>query len=89
MSDNWVFRNLIWTASDVGDYADAMVLKMKDIRWFPFELWGAGLPHIETGDAIEITDKNGNTHTSYVLTRTLDGIQDLQDTFINGELDVF
>ena len=89
MSDNWVFRNLIWTASDVGDYADAMVLKMKDIRWFPFELWGAGLPHIETGDAIEITDKNGNTHTSYVLTRTLDGIQDLQDTFINGELDIF
>lgn len=89
MSDNWLFRNLIWTAEDVGDYADAMVLKMKDIRWFPFEMWAAGLPHIETGDAIEITDKNGNTHTSYVLTRTLDGIQNLQDTFINGELDIF
>ena len=89
MSDNWLFRNLIWNASDVGDYADAMVLKMKDIRWFPFEMWAAGLPHIETGDAIEITDKNGNTHTSYVLTRTLDGIQNLQDTFINGELDIF
>ena len=89
MSDNWLFRNLIWTAEDVGDYADAMVLKMKDIRWFPFEMWAAGLPHIETGDAIEITDKNGDTHTSYVLTRTLNGIQDLQDTFINGELDVF
>lgn len=89
MSDNWLFLNLVWTAADVGDYADAMVLKMKDIRWFPFELWGAGLPHIETGDAIEITDKNGDTHTSYVLTRTLDGVQNLQDTFINGELDVF
>lgn len=89
MSDNWLFRNLIWTAEDVGDYADAMVLKMKDIRWFPFEMWAAGLPHIETGDAIEITDKNGDTHTSYVLTRTLDGIQNLQDTFINGELDIF
>ena len=89
MSDNWLFRNLIWTEADVGDYADAMVLKMKDIRWFPFEMWAAGLPHIETGDAIEITDKNGNTHTSYVLTRTLDGIQNLQDTFINGELDIF
>lgn len=89
MSDNWLFHNLIWTAEDVGDYADAMVLKMKDIRWFPFEMWAAGLPHIETGDAIEITDKNGDTHTSYVLTRTLDGIQNLQDTFINGELDIF
>lgn len=89
MSDNWLFRNLVWTAEDVGTYADAMVEKMRDIRWFPFELWGAGLPHIETGDAIEITDKNGDTHTSYVLTRTLSGVQDLQDTFINGELDIF
>ena len=89
MSDNWLFRNLVWTAADVGDYADAMVLKMKDIRWFPFEMWCAGLPYVETGDAIEITDKQGNTHTSYVLTRTLDGIHNLQDTFINGELDIF
>lgn len=89
MSDNWLFRNLIWTAADVGDYADAMVLKMKDIRWFPYEMWCAGLPYVETGDAIEITDKQGNTHTSYVLTRTLDGIHNLQDTFINGELDIF
>jgi len=89
MSDNWLFRNLVWTAADVGAYADAMVLKMKDVKWFPFELWCAGLPYIETGDAIEITDKQGNTHTSYVLTRTLDGIQNLQDTFVNGELDIF
>ena len=89
MSDNWLFRNLVWTPEQVGDYADAMVDKMRDIRWFPFEMWAAGLPHIETGDAIEITDKNGDTYTSYVLTRTLNGIQNLQDTFINGELDVF
>ena len=89
MSDNWLFRNLVWTAEDVGAYADAMVLKMKDVRWFPFELWCAGLPYIETGDAIEITDRQGDTHTSYVLTRTLEGIHNLQDTFINGELDIF
>lgn len=89
MSDNWLFRNLIWTDEDVGDYADAMVTKMQDIRWFPFEMWAVGMPYIETGDAIEITDKQGNTHTSYVLTRTLNGIQNLQDTFVNGELNIF
>jgi len=89
MSDNWFFRNLVWTDEDVGDYADAMVEKMRDIRWFPFEMWAVGMPYIETGDAIEITDKQGNTHTSYVLTRTLNGIQNLQDTFVNGELDIF
>ena len=89
MSDNWLFRNLVWTAADVGDYADAMVTKMQGIKWFPFEMWLAGLPYVETGDAIEITDRNGGTHTSYVLQRQLSGIQNLQDTYINGELDIF
>lgn len=89
MSDNWLLKNLVWTAEEVGAYADAMVEKMRDIRWFPFELWGVGMPHIEPGDAIEITDKNGDTHTSYVLQRQLNGIQNLQDTYINGELDIF
>ena len=89
MNDNWLFRNLIWTAEDVGDYADAMVAKMQNIRWFPFEMWAAGLPYVETGDAIEITDRNGGSHVSYVLQRQLQGIQNLQDTYVNGELDIF
>jgi len=89
MSDNWLFRNLVWDAADVGAYADAMVLKMRDIKWFPFEMWAAGLPYVETGDAIEITDKEGDTYVSYILQRQLNGIQNLQDTYINGELDIF
>lgn len=89
MSDNWLFLNLVWTAEAVGDYADAMVIKMRKISWFPFEMWSVGLPYIETGDAIEITDREGNTYTSYVLQRQLSGIQNLQDTYINGELNVF
>lgn len=88
MSDNWLFRNLIWTAADVGDYADAMVPKMQDITWFPFEMWCAGLPYLETGDEIEIP-LNGESYTSYVLQRQLKGIQNLQDTYINGTLDIF
>lgn len=89
MSDNWLFRNLVWADADVGDYADAMVSKMQGIKWFPFEMWLAGLPYVETGDAVEITDREGNTHTSYVLQRQLKGIQNLEDTYINGELDIF
>lgn len=89
MSDNWLFLNLVWTAEQVGEYADAMVEKMRDITWFPFEMWSVGLPYVETGDAIEIADKEGNTYTSYILQRQLRGIQNLQDSFINGELDVF
>ncbi len=88
MSDNWLFRNLIWTAEQVGEYADAMVAKMQDVTWFPFEMWCAGLPYIETGDEIEIP-LNGESYTSYVLQRQLKGIQNLQDTYINGTLDIF
>ena len=88
MSDNWLFKNLVWTDSDVGDYADAMVLKMQSVSWFPFEMWCAGLPYLETGDELEITTSEG-TYTSYVLQRQLNGIQNLQDTFIDGELDIF
>lgn len=88
MSDNWLFRNLVWTAADVGDYADAMVAKMQNVTWFPFEMWCAGLPYLETGDEIEIP-LNGESYTSYVLQRQLKGIQNLQDTYINGTLDIF
>ena len=88
VSDNWLFKNLIWTAADVAAYADVMVAKMQNVSWFPFEMWGAGLPYLETGDEIEITNDEG-TYTSYILQRQLQGIHNLQDTFINGTLDVF
>lgn len=88
MSDNWIFRNLTWTSTQVKVYADAMVAKMRDITWFPFEMWCAGLPYLETGDEIEIP-LGEDTYISYVLQRQLKGIQNLQDTYINGTLDIF
>lgn len=88
MSSNWLFKNLIWTADQIGEYADDMVEKLRDVSWIPFEMWCAGMPWIETGDEIEISNKEG-TFTSYILSRQLKGIQDLHDTYINGELDIF
>lgn len=87
-SDNWLFRNLVWTEAQIIEYATAMVAKMQDITWFPFEMWCAGLPYLETGDEIEIPLGN-QTYTSYILQRQLKGIQNLQDTYINGTLDIF
>lgn len=88
MSDNWLFKNLLWSAESVGSYADAMVEKMKSVSWIPFEMWCAGLPYLETGDELEIKTKEG-TARSYILTRQLTGIHDLMDTYTNGELDIF
>lgn len=87
-SDNWLFRNLTWTAVQIGVYADAMVEKMRNVTWFPFEMWCAGLPYLETGDEIEIP-LGEESYTSYILQRQLKGIQNLQDTYINGTLDIF
>ena len=88
MSDNWLFKNLVWPDADVAVYADAMVAKMRGMSWFPFEMWCVGLPYIEAGDIIEIAMKNG-TYPSPVLRRNLNGIQNLQDEMINGTLDIF
>jgi hypothetical protein len=87
-SDNWLFRNLVWTSDRIYYYATEMVNSMRYITWFPFELWCAGLPYMETGDRIDIP-YNGNTYSSYILQRQLKGIQNLQDTYINGTLDIF
>ena len=70
------------------DFADEMALRMQGVKWFPFEMWCAGLPYLETGDEIEIP-MGEETYTSYILQRGLKGIQNLQDTFINGTLDIF
>lgn len=88
MSDNWIMRNLVWSAEDVGTIADAMVEKMRNIQWFPYELWCAGLPYLEVGDMIEIP-LGEKTYPSYILQRQLKGINNLQDTYINGQLDIF
>ena len=88
MSDNWLFKNLVWTEAQIIEYATAMVAKMQDITWFPFEMWAPGLPYLETGDEIEIP-LGENTYSSYILERQLRGIQNLQDTYINGTLDIF
>ena len=87
-SDNWLFKNLVWSDSEMEDFADEMALRMQGVKWFPFEMWCAGLPYLETGDEIEIP-MGEETYTSYILQRGLKGIQNLQDTFINGTLDIF
>lgn len=87
-TNNWLFKNLVWQEEDIAAYASDMASKMRDVTWFPFEMWCAGLPYVETGDEVEI-NMGEDTYISYVLRRTLKGIQNLQDEMINGTLDIF
>ena len=88
VNNNWLFKNIVWDDADIAEYGRVMCLDMQNITWFPFELWCAGLPYIETGDEVEI-NLDEQAYTSYVLRRSLNGIQNLQDDFINGTLDIF
>ena len=88
VDDNWLFKSFIWDAEDVESYADEMVRRMANLRWFPFELWCAGLPYLETGDMVEI-HMGENAYRSYVLRRNLKGLQNIHDEYINGSLDIF
>ena len=100
ITNNWLFKNLLWaddesedfpeaaTLEKIETYAAAMVAKMESVSYFPFEMWCAGLPYVETGDEVEI-HVGEHAYTSYVLRRTIKGIQNLQDEMINGTLDIF
>lgn len=88
MDSNWLLKNLTWTGAQIDTLGASLVDKLKPVRWFPFEMWAAGLPYLETGDELEIITKSG-TYTSYILQRQLQGIHNLQDTYINGQLDIF
>lgn len=88
VNNNWLFKNLVWTDADVEAYGEDMVSTMQGITWFPFEMWCAGLPYIETGDEIQI-ELPPLSYRSYVLRRSMNGIHNLQDDLINGTLDIF
>lgn len=88
MSDNWLLLNLVWTAEEVGAFADAMVEKMQAIEWVPFDLDSKALPYIESGDMIEITSGD-TTYNTYILERNMKGIQHMQDSYFNGSVETF
>lgn len=59
--------------------------KMHDVYYTPAQINAKGNPCIEVGDGIQI-ETNNKTINTYVLNRTLKGIQSLRDTYeSNGE----
>ena len=67
------------SASALNAIATTVLNAVESIQYTPVELEIIGTPCMETGDAIEFSD-GSNTITSYVLERTLRGIQTLYDS---------
>lgn len=57
------------------------VPKLDDLNYLPSDCTLIGLPYLEAGDYVEISAGSGETVGTYILTRTLTGIQTLEDTF--------
>lgn len=88
MSDNWLFRNLIWSETNVNSFANNMIAKMKNISWVPFDMDCIGMPYVECGDMIEVVSGDISYNT-YVLERNMKGIQRLTDSYYCGNVATF
>ena len=56
------------------------VPKLDDLRYLPADGEMIGLPYLEAGDYIEIASGSGETIGTYILSRTISGIQNLTDS---------
>lgn len=71
------------TANELNTISTTILNAVNSIRYTPIEIEIVGTPCMETGDKISFAD-GSNTITSYVLERTLRGIQTLFDS-INAD----
>lgn len=63
--------------------ANNVLSKISKVIFNPVNITLQGNPCVETGDTIRIIDTNNNVYKSYVLQRTLTGIQMLMDSIIS------
>lgn len=63
--------------------ANNVLSKISKVIFNPVNITLQGNPCVETGDTIRIIDTNNNVYKSYVLQRTLTGIQMIMDSIIS------
>jgi hypothetical protein len=93
MLNNYILENLNISDEDlqwldyasVADYVATLIREkfvpnVGVVSFTPVTLDAIGLPYIEAGDYLEIDDADGGTVGTYVLSRTLSGIQVLTDS---------
>lgn len=78
LNSNWILQNCIFSEEEVANLCEYMAENIRHITYTPCEVATKGLPWIEAGDTLEILTKKGGFE-SFVLRRTLSGIQGLID----------
>ena len=76
------------SSSELEKIADNIMTKIQNISYRPFEADVMGNPCIEVGDAVRINTRYELIET-YVLTRTLKGIQTLKDNYKSNGIEKY
>ena len=76
ISDN----KLAWGLGNITQATQAILNEVRGARYTPADIDAKGLPYLECGDII-IANTRRNVITTYILERTLKGIQALTDTY--------
>lgn len=79
VSSNFILDNFSDTQMEA--IADRLLSVIGDISFMPHETSLRGMPWMEVGDYITIVDDEGVTTHTYILNRSLEGIQALSDEF--------
>ena len=98
MTSNYLLKNLYVTVSDVSDTIKNYVLHLLDtffipnigaVTFLPSDMTALNIPYYEPGDYIEIDNGDNGTVETFILARTIDGIQTLYDSVEanSGKLD--
>lgn len=81
MRENYVIQNSGLTSDVICALLDSSFIpKITGFGFTPVTLDALGLPYLESGDYLEIDDADGGTVGTYILSRTLSGIQTLTDS---------
>lgn len=73
-------NKLAWGLGNISQAAQAILNEVQGARYTPADIDAKGLPYLECGDII-LANTRRNVITTYILERTLKGIQALTDTF--------
>lgn len=78
LSNNEIIKAQKWTAAAITSILNTIVTNVTGVSYMPAEITMKGRPDLEAGDVLEVKTTTENILT-YVLTRTITGIQNLVD----------
>lgn len=77
------------SSTDLTTIATNILGVIDNISFVPWKISCIGNPCVEVGDLVTFTDTNENTFTSYVIQRSMKGIQTLKDEIIASGDEVY